>query len=136
MAKLEEVANSATGVADISHTPTSFLVHETTSFESLLNISADDEVLPVDEDVLPDATETPSEPATCPNPWRSRQKKKKRRRRPQLSFESAESEIDGLSDACVPPSGAQAKSQEASTPMLDFDHRAIMVYGIPVSDVF
>ncbi len=46
---------------------------------------------------------------------------------PQIEFESAESEIDGLSDACVPPSGAQAKSQEASTPMLDFDHRAIIV---------
>ncbi len=58
----------------------------------------------------------------------------KRRWRPQIAFEWAESEIDALSDACVPPSGAQAKSQEASTPMLDFDRRAIMVYGIPPSD--
>ncbi len=33
-----------------------------------------------------------------------------------------------------PPSGAQAKSQEASTPLLDFDRRAIMIYGIPPSD--
>ncbi len=49
VAKLEEVTNSATGVADISITPTSFRIDETTSFESLLNISADDEVLPVDE---------------------------------------------------------------------------------------
>ncbi len=82
VAKLEEVTNSATGVADISHTPTSFRIDETTSFESLLNISADDEVLPVDEEVLPNATEMPSDPATCPNPWRSRQKKRKRRRHP------------------------------------------------------
>ncbi len=58
--------------------------------------------------------------------WRSRQKKKERRRRPQIEFESAESEIDGFSDACVPPSGAQAKSQEASTPMLDFDHMTFL----------
>ncbi len=59
VAKLEEVANSATCVADTLHAPTSFSIEETTSFESLLNISADDEVLPADEEVLPDATEMP-----------------------------------------------------------------------------
>ncbi len=37
-------------------------------------------------------------------------------------------------DTCLPPSGAQAKSQEVPTPLLDFDRRAIMVYGIPASD--
>ncbi len=132
MAKLEEVANSATGVADTSRTPTSFPIDESTSFESLLNISADDEVLPANEEVLPRATEMPLDRATCPYPWRSRQKKKKRHRRPQIAFESAESKIDGL--PCVPPTGAQAKSQESSTPMLHFDHLAIMVYGIPASD--
>ncbi len=36
VAKLEEVANSATCVADTSHTSTSFPIEETTSFESLL----------------------------------------------------------------------------------------------------
>ncbi len=115
---LGEVANSATCVADTSHTSSSFPIEETTSFESLLNISADEEVVPADEEVLPDATEMLLDPATCP----------------QIAFESAESEMDALSDACFPPSGAQAKSQEASTHMLDFDHRAIMVYGIPASD--
>ncbi len=69
VAKLEGVANSATCVADISHTSTSFPIEETTSFESLLNISADEEVLPADEEVLPDATEMPLDPTTCPNPW-------------------------------------------------------------------
>ncbi len=73
------------------------------------------------------------DPVPCPNPWRARHKKKKRRRPPQIAFESAESEIEALSDACVPPSGAQAKPQEVSTSMLDFDRRAIMVYGIPPS---
>ncbi len=56
VAKLEEVENPATCVADTSHT--------STSFES-----------PADEEVLPDATEMPLDPATCSNPWRSRQKK-------------------------------------------------------------
>ncbi len=121
VANLEEVANSATCVADTSHTPTSFPIDETTSFESLLNVSAGDEEWPADEKVLPDATEMPLNPATCSNQWRSRQTKKKRRRRPQIAFESAESEINGQSDVCVPPCGAQAKSQEASTPILDFN---------------
>ncbi len=125
VAKLEEVENSATCVDDTSHTSDTSPIDETTSFESLLNISADYEVLSADEEVLPDATEMPLNLATCPNPWRSRQTKKERRRRPQIAFESAESEIDGLSDACVPQPGAQAKSQETSTPMLDFDHRAL-----------
>ncbi len=51
-----------------------------------------------------------------------------------MAFDSAESEIDGLSDACVPPCAAQAKSQEASTPLLDIEHRAIMVHDIPALD--
>ncbi len=85
------------------------------------------------------------------NPWRTRQKKKKRCRRPQIIFESAESEIEALSDAYAPPSGAQAKSQYsqpneypkftavphpqgASNPMFDFDRRAIIVYGISPSN--
>ncbi len=119
---MEEVANLATCVVDTSHTPTSFPIEETTSFESLLNISADEDVLPADGEVLPVDTEMPLDPATCPYPWR-----------PQIAFESAESEIDALSDACVQPPGAQANSQEASTPMLYFDRRAIMVYGIPAS---
>ncbi len=46
VAKLVEVVNSATCVADTSHTSTSFPIDEATSFESLLNISADEEVLP------------------------------------------------------------------------------------------
>ncbi len=132
MAKLEEVANSATCEADTSHTSTSFPIEETTSFESVLNMLAGEEVLPAEEEVLPDSTEMPLDTATCPYPWRSRQMKKKRRRRPQIAFESAESEIDALPDACVPPSGAQ--SQEASTPMLVFNRRAIMVSGISPSD--
>ncbi len=121
VAKLEEIANSATCVADTSHTPTSFPIDETTSFESLLNVSVGDEEWPADEEVLPDATEMPLNPATCSYQWRSRQKKKKRRRCPQIAFESAESEINGLSDVCVPPSGARAKSQEALTPMLNLN---------------
>ncbi len=117
--KLEEVANSATCVADTSQTSTSFSIEETTSFDSLLNISAD-------EEVLSEATKTLLDPAPHPNAWRARQKKKQRRLRPQISIESAESEIEVPSGACVPPSGAQAKSQEDSTPMLDFDRRAII----------
>ncbi len=40
VAKLEEVANSVTCVADTSQTSTSFPIQEKTCFESLLNISA------------------------------------------------------------------------------------------------
>ncbi len=109
MAKLEEVANSATCVADTSQTSNSFLIKETASFEPLLNISADEEV--------PESTETFLEPAPRPNPWRAREKKKKTLRRPQIAFTSADSEIEAISDACGPPSGAQAKSQEASNPV-------------------
>ncbi len=125
MAKLE-VANSATCAADTSQTSTSIPIEETTSFDSLLNISAD-------EEVLPEATETLLDPAPHPYPWRARQRKTKRCRRPQIAFKSAESEIEPLSDACAPPSGSQGKYQEASNPMLDIDRRAIMVYGIPPS---
>ncbi len=49
VAKLEEVANSATCEADTSQTSTSFPIEETTSFQSLLNISADEEVLKKEE---------------------------------------------------------------------------------------
>ncbi len=96
------------------------------SFKPLLNISADEEVL--------ESTETFLKPAPRPYPWRTREKKEKRLRRPQIAFESADSEIEAISDACGPPSKAQAKSQEASNHMVDFDRRVIMVYGIPPSD--
>ncbi len=76
--------------ADIPQTP------RKKSFKSLLNISAD-------EEVLPEATEMLQDPATHPNPWRTRQEKKKTCRCP------AESEIEAHSDTCAPPSGAQAK---------------------------
>ncbi len=92
----------------------------------MLNISADEEVA--------ESTETFLEPAPRPNPWQPREKKKKRLRRPQIAFELADSEIEAISDACGPPSGAQVKSQEASNPMVVFDRRVIMVYGIPPSD--
>ncbi len=102
--KLEEAADSALCEADTSKTSTTSPIEETTSFESVLNISAA-------EEVLPEATETLQGCATQPNPWRTRQKKKKRCRRPPIVFESAESEIEALSDTCSPLSGAQTKLQ-------------------------
>ncbi len=96
--KLDEAADSAICEVDTSQTSTIFPIEEATSFESLLNISAD-------EEVLPKASETLQYPATPPNPWRTRQKKKKRSRRPPIAFKSDESEIEALFDTCAPPPG-------------------------------
>ncbi len=76
MVKFEEV--------DTSQTPATFPIEETPSFESLLNISSD-------EEVLPEATEPLLDPATQPDPWRP------------IVFESTESEIEALSETCAPP---------------------------------
>ncbi len=110
--------------ADIPQTP------RKKSFKSLLNISAD-------EEVLPEATETLQGPATHPNPWRTRQKKKERCRCPPIVFQSAESEIEAHSDICAPPFGARAKlqprenCQAAHTIKDDLEPRSIILYGVP-----
>ncbi len=59
VAKLEEVGNSATCVADTSQISNSFHIEETTSFESLVNISADEEVLPEATEALLDGRPSP-----------------------------------------------------------------------------
>ncbi len=55
--KLEETADSAACEADTSQSSSIFPIEETISFELLLNISPD-------EEVLPEATETLQDPAT------------------------------------------------------------------------
>ncbi len=59
--KLEEAADSAICEVDTSQTSTTFSIEEATAFESLLNI-------PADEEVLPKASETLQYPATPPTP--------------------------------------------------------------------
>ncbi len=59
--KLGGAADSAIGEVDTSQTSATFPIEEATSFESLLNISAD-------EEVLPKASEAHQYPATPPNP--------------------------------------------------------------------
>ncbi len=63
VAKLEKVANSSTCLDDTSQTSTSLSIEETASFEPLLNISADEEVV--------ESTETFLKPAPRPYPWRA-----------------------------------------------------------------
>ncbi len=60
--KLEEAADSAACEADTSQTSNTFPIEETTSFESLRNISAY-------EAILQEATETLQDQATQSNPW-------------------------------------------------------------------
>ncbi len=85
--------------------------------------------------MLPEATETLIDPAPRPYLWRAQQEKD-RRRRPRIAFESAESEIEALFDACAPPSEAQVESQEPSHHTMDFDRRAILPYGFPLPRLF
>ncbi len=101
---LEETADSAACEADTSQSSTNFPIEETASFELLLNISGD-------EEVLPEATKPLQGPATQPNSWRTRPKKKKRCWRPPTAFEAAVSKIEPLFDTCAPPSEALAKLQ-------------------------
>ncbi len=70
---------------------TTFAIEETTYFESLLNIS-------VDEEILPGASETLHNTATQPNPC------------PPIIFEFAESEIEALYDLCAAPRRMEPKS--------------------------
>ncbi len=130
MVKLDKAAGSATCEDETSQTLTTLPIEVTTSFQSLLNNS-------VDEEVLPETTKALQDSVTQPYPWRTGQKKQKRRRRPRIVFESAQSEIEALSDTCALPPGAQAKlqprenCQAAQIIKNDLAPRAIILYGVP-----
>ncbi len=93
--KLDEAADSALCEADTTKASNTSPIEETTSLESLINISAYKEV-------LPEAIETLQGPAIQPYAWRTRQKKKKGCRRPPIVFESAEFEIETHSGTFIP----------------------------------
>ncbi len=64
-----KASDPATCEADTSQTPTSLPFEETSSWDSVLNITTD-------EEILPEATEKLQNPVTPLNPWRTKQKKK------------------------------------------------------------
>ncbi len=94
---VDEAADSATCEPDTLQTSTTFPIEVTTSFKSLLNISAD-------EEVLPGATETLRTLPRCLTAG-NLDGKKKTSMRPPIAFESPEPENEALSDT----SWAQAK---------------------------